>query len=329
MSSLRDKSQEIPDYAFAQNRRLARSINFAHVLDELQLSDGRSWTDPRYFQVCKEAGFTAVRLPVQWIEHASRSAPYRLDEGYLRRVEWAVEQATRRHLAIVLNNILDPELMAEPERYKDRFLSIAGQVASRFRDAPEEVMLEPMAEPHRNLDPLWNEYLRLVISVIRESSPTRTLVVGPPFFNSPLRLGELALPEEDRNLIVSIHNYYPFQFTMQGERWLEKYDSSLSPMSWVGTKWEGTAQERMEFEQGFGAVKKWADENRRPIFMSEFGTSEHADQQSRIRWTRVNRELAERCGFSWGYWSFAKSFGLYELEDGWNEELPSALMREQ
>jgi endoglucanase len=64
----------------------------------------------------------------------------------------------------------------------------------------------------------------------------------------------------------------------------------------------------------------------RPILVGEFGSSNNADMASRARWTRTNRELAERHGFSWGYRSFGPSFALYDLHaDRWNRELLDAL----
>jgi endoglucanase len=65
----------------------------------------------------------------------------------------------------------------------------------------------------------------------------------------------------------------------------------------------------------------------RPLFLGEFGTSNNADMASRVRWTRFNRQLAERHGFSWGCWCLGPLFALYDGEHGrWHAGLLEALM---
>jgi endoglucanase len=124
----------------------------------------------------------------------------------------------------------------------------------------------------------------------------------------------------ERNVIVTIHHYWPIRFTMQGETWLGRTEMG-DPLTWLGTTWEGTPRERAELEAGFEAVAAYARAQRRPIFIGEFGTTSNADPASRVRWTRFDRELAERHGYSWGYWSYGPVFALYAIDrGGWNEE---------
>jgi endoglucanase len=65
----------------------------------------------------------------------------------------------------------------------------------------------------------------------------------------------------------------------------------------------------------------------RPLFLAEFGTSNHADVASRARWTRFNRKLAEQHGLPWAVWSFAPIFAIYDLSArAFNPRLLAALM---
>ncbi len=65
----------------------------------------------------------------------------------------------------------------------------------------------------------------------------------------------------------------------------------------------------------------------RPLFLAEFGTSNHADLASRARWTRFSRELSEQHGLPWGVWSFAPIFAIYDLSArAFNPQLLAALM---
>ena len=48
---------------------------------------------------------------------------------------------------------------------------------------------------------------------------------------------------------------------------------------------------------------------------------------SRVRWTRFNRRLAEERGLPWAVWSFAPIFAIYDLSArAFNPELLAALM---
>ncbi len=68
--------------------------------------------------------------------------------------------------------------------YKPRFLAFWKQIARRFNDAPNTVLFEILNEPNGWLTPrLWNEFLGEALRIIRETNPTRTVVIGPPFWD--------------------------------------------------------------------------------------------------------------------------------------------------
>jgi endoglucanase len=118
-------------------------------------------------------------------------------------------------MALVIDNHLYPELMADPATHRDRLLTIVAQLASRFRGAPDGVLLEVLNEPHADLDPLWNAYLAELLAVVRQDHPTRPVIVGPGHFNTVLGLPRLDLPASDRHLIVTIHQSWPLEFTFR------------------------------------------------------------------------------------------------------------------
>jgi len=76
---------------FEQNRRLGRGINIPGVFDR----NGGTVPDPpmrpEYFQKIDDAGFTNERLVIRWSSYAQQEAPYTIDPGFLKKVDWAVE----------------------------------------------------------------------------------------------------------------------------------------------------------------------------------------------------------------------------------------------
>lgn len=196
-------------------------------------------------------------------------------------------------------------LAGDPPAHRDRHLGIVDQISGHFRHAPDTVFLEPLAEPHDRLDPLWNAYLADTLTVARAQHPTRPILVGPAFFNTVRALPALQLPVGDRHLIVTLHHYWPLEFTFQGETWFTGSDTQ----AWLGTTWQPTPDRTAVLDAGFAQIAEWSTRHDRPIFLGEFGTTSHADMSSRAAWTRYNRELAEHHGFSWCYWSYGPSAG--------------------
>jgi endoglucanase len=132
-------------------------------------------------------------------------------------------------------------------------------------------------------------------------------------------LDKLELPE-DKNLILTIHYYDPFEFTHQGASWAK--DSA----KWKGRKWAGTDAETTAVRKSFTRAADWAKKHKVPIFLGEFGAYQEADMESRARWTRCIVSEAERLGFSWAYWEFCSGFGAYDaMTDAWRAPLKDAL----
>ncbi len=214
---------------FATNKLLAKSINFGNALEAPTEGAWGLVLEESYFEAIKNAGFTGIRLPIKFSSHAAQTAPFTIDKTFMDRIDWAVNQANTRGLAIIVDMHHYIELMTAPAANKDRFLGMWQQIATHFKDAPASVVFEIHNEPNGNIEPLWNEYAAAALKVIRESNPNRAVIVGPNGWNSAWRLPELKLPD-DKNLIVTFHNYEPFDFTHQGAEW-------VSPSPPIGVVW--------------------------------------------------------------------------------------------
>ena len=136
-----------------------------------------------------------------------------------------------------------------------------------------------------------------------------------------LALDKLQLPKDDRNLILTVHYYDPFQFTHQGASWAKGADQ------WKGRQWTGSKAEADAIRKAFAKAAAWGKSHERPIFLGEFGAYQEGDMNSRARWTSFVAREAERRGFSWAYWEFCSGFGAYDpRSDTWKEPLKAALV---
>ncbi len=309
-------------YAFEMNRRLGRGVNLGNALEAPVEGEWGVTLEERFFDLIKEAGFTMVRVPIRWSAHAGDEPPYTVDPAFFDRVDWVLEQATQRGLAVVINIHHYDELMERPREHKDRFLAIWDQIARRYQGQPESVLFELLNEPYSTLSATsWNEFAAEAIQIIRKSNPDRILVVGPGDWNAARSLAGLFLPEADRRIIVTFHYYLPFQFTHQGADWVEDSEE------WLGTPWNGLESDQKPIRADFDAAFTWARQNRRPLFLGEFGAFSEADMDSRARWTAFVARQAEARGFSWAYWEFCAGFGVYDLAgQKWNEPILRALI---
>jgi endoglucanase len=158
------------------------------------------------------------------------------------------------------------------------------------------------------------------LAIIRQTNPTRNVIVGPAFWNNVEWLDKLVLPRQDRHLIVTVHYYLPMAFTHQGAPWTPAY-AKLSGNTW------GTPADLATLEKDFDAVQAWARRNDRPILLGEFGAYDKAPMESRVKYTAAVARAAEQRGWAWAYWQFDRDFIVYDLDkDQWVEPIRGALI---
>lgn len=309
--------------AAAANARLGVGVNLGNALEAPREGEWGVTLQPEYFKLIKEAGFDTVRLPVRWSAHAAKTEPFAVDEEFAARVDWAIDEATAQGLNIVVNAHHYDELDKDPAAHLPRLEAIWRQIAARYRDRPDNVYFELYNEPHGKFDAAaWNEAIPRLLAAVRETNPERPVIIGPVSYNNIRALPGLQLPADDRNLIVTVHYYEPFEFTHQGAEWAE------NSTAWLGRSWTGTDEEKQAVRGAFESAATWGRENGRPIFLGEFGAYSKADMESRLRWTRFVADESARLGFSRAYWEFCAGFGLYDpAAGGWRQPLRDAVLR--
>jgi len=304
--------------AFEQTKRMARGVNIIGY-DPLWKDFSKARFQARYFQSIREAGFQSVRLNLQAFAHMD--AGNRLGLAWFRTLDWAIELALANGLVVILDEHDFGFCGKDPEACRPKLTAFWEQVAERYSASPQGVVFEILNEPNSKLDaPMWNAWAKDLLALIRKSNPTRTVIIGPAFWNNIHYLGKMELPEADRNLIVTVHYYLPMAFTHQGAPW-NKETAALSGIEW------GTAEERSRMVEDFTGVQKWAKAARRPILLGEFGAYDKAPAESRVRYTAAAARQAEALGWAWSYWQFDSDFILYDVgKDQWVEPIRRALI---
>ena len=305
--------------AFEQNTRLGRGVNLLGWDPIWQNREAAKIKDV-HFKKIREAGFNHVRINLHPLRDGKPDKDGRLREQFFRICDWAVGQALTNQLMVILDYHDDLAISPDPEGKRKEFLDSWRALAEHYRNLPDIVLFEILNEPaakftHESWDAYWKEAL----AVIRKSNPSRTVIVGPAMWNGIGELSHLRLPEQDRNLIATVHYYNPFPFTHQGTPWTGQKDK-------LGVTWSKTEAQVRAVEQELDKVAQWSKENNRPVYIGEFGTYEKADMASRALWTEFVARQFERRGWSWGYWQFTDNFAVYDTStESWVEPIRKAL----
>jgi len=317
-----DKPPSAPD-AFAQNKRLGRGVNIIGY-DPVWRDRSRARFQAEHFRLIHEAGFSHVRINLHPFRYGRAGETHRISDAWFQTLDWAIEQALANKLMVVLDFHEFNIMGRDPLGNKERFLAMWTQIAERYKDRPNEVLFEVLNEPHGNLTAeLWNQLLREALGIIRRTNPGRTVIIGPGQYNTIGQLERLKLPEEDRNIIVTVHYYSPMEFTHQGASWTGQRDK-------VGVSWNGTPQEREATTSAFDKAQEWSDKERRPLYLGEFGAYDKAEMSSRVRYLGFVTREAEKRGCSWAYWQFDSDFILYDIPGKkWVEPVRDALIPPQ
>ena len=305
--------------AWRAAKRLRRGVNIIGY-DPL-------WTDPakarfqsRHFTIIRQGGFDFVRVVLQAFKHMD--AQNRLDPRWLKTLDTVVAQATAAGLGVILDEHDFNVCSKAPDACEPKLVAFWTQIGERYRDAPDTVLFELLNEPHAPLDAArWNAMLKTLIPLVRSTNPGRTLVIGPTRWNNLEELPTLALPKEDRNILVTFHSYEPFKFTHQGAPWTPD-TAKLKNVPF-------TAADEARINADYDTVGAWSKANDRPVLMGEFGAYDKSGtpMAARARYTATVRREAEAHGFPWAYWQFDSDFILYDIDrDRWVEPIRKALV---
>jgi len=244
-----------------------------------------------YFKMIKEAGFSNIRVNLYAFSHMDKST-YQIDSKWLETLDWVVKKGLDAKLMVILDMHEFTQMADDPIGKKEMFLAVWRQLAPRYKDQPGQVIFELLNEPNQKLTvDMWNNYLAEATAIIRKTNPNRTLIIGPGNWNGIESLATLKLPENDKNIIATVHFYHPMTFTHQGAPW-SKATKDLKDIKWMGTN-----EDKQLIESKLQVAADWSKANNRPIFLGEFGSYDKGDMDSRARYTAFVARTAREAWF--------------------------------
>ncbi|MCR9079421.1 MAG: glycoside hydrolase family 5 protein [Hyphomonadaceae bacterium] len=266
----------------------------------------------------KRAGFDTIRLPVRWSSHADQEKPYTIDPELLARVDQIVGWAEQIGLNIIVNVHHFSGLSRNPNQHEPRLEGIWDQLATHYAGAGEFLIFETINEPHSEMTVARTDAINVrLLQRIRQDHPHRWVIIGTADWGQLEGL-QASEPDFAERVILTFHEYQPFDFTHQGAPWTDREETGL--------KW-GARTDVAEMMQRLDAAQAIQSSTGMPVFVGEFGVFRNVPVKQRARWTETLREGIEARGMSWCYWDFAGDLKVYDIEaEAWIPELKAALL---
>jgi endoglucanase len=288
-----------------------------------------------------DEGFDHIRVPVAWTYHLmeSKDGP-KIDPRLLTDLEPVLRRALDRKMSILLDWHHFHDLTDDPTKHRARFVAVWETIARHFKSWPPGLFLELLNEPRDALtteaaNPIYADTL----SAIRRIDQPRIVFVSPGKWGDIRELDKLRLPDDDDRVAVTVHCYEPFFYTHQDAPWVnlrglrgvvypgppasplavpEAFKDNPDVSGFI-TGYNTLPADRnpcspRAVRELLDIARDWSDRFGRPVHLGEFGSHDVGDQESRARYSRDVRTLAEARGIPWALWDWKATFGYWDAE---------------
>jgi len=297
--------------------------NLGNSLD-VESTDKTYWGNPLPSQDIVNSvynlGFRTLRIPVTWGYNQQSSAPYTIDEDYLTTVQETVNYGISKGMHVILNLHHDntwviPTAQDAPQ-VKLRLESLWTQIANRFNAYGDKLIFETLNENRLLNSTLeWsggtaegratvNEYHATALNAIRNTGGNnvgRHIMISTYAASTvPVAMDDLVIPNDDPRVIISLHTYFPWQFTGQDNG---------------NTEW-GTTQEKADLEAELERVyNKWVVQEQRPVILGEWGAVDRNNLDVREDYYQFYVEKSTERGLLPIVWDDGGDFGLLDRDN--------------
>jgi hypothetical protein len=284
---------------------MMRGINIGNTMDPpTEGTWGNKPISNHAFKDYKNAGFTAIRIPITWDLHTASTFPYKIDETWLKHVEQVVDDGLSNGLYIIIN--------AHHEGWiKDlfstgnvqRFDSIWSQIAVRFKGKSDHLLFEILNEPNPMKLANTNSLNIEALQVIRRSNPNRIVIFsGNGYSNSGELLAATIPNPSDKYLMGYYHSYDPYPFGL------------------VGPGLYGSDGDINTTKTKFDQVTAWSVSNNIPVILGEYGYMKGCEYNSRMCAYATVVDQALSHGVPSFAWDDNGDFPIYNrITGGFNE----------
>lgn len=271
----------------------------------------------------KVAGFNTVRIPVTWYEHMDEKGG--IDPKWMNRVQDVVDYVIDNDIYAIVDVHHDKWFVPtyeNQENAKKILRSTWSQIAQRFANYDEHLIFEAMNEPrlidtefewnagNKEAREVLNNLNAAFVEIIRtapKENKKRYLMIAPYCNSSDEEaLADFILPKDDR-IIVSIHEYVPYEFVMKED----------GTNMWSKDNRKDTKDiDEVINNLYYSFIRKGI-----PVIISEFGAANKNNLEARLEWVNYYVTAAIEKNIMCIWWdngSSEEKTGKYELFDRYN-----------
>lgn len=318
---------------------IRRGTNVSHWLSQSKRrgEERRAYFTREDVRRIADYGFDHVRLPID--EEQVFTIGLEKDREAFDLLDAALDWCDEAELKVIVDlHILrshyfldaNPPLFTDP-REAERFAEIWRILAAHLGGRDEarvafELMNEPVARNHDD----WNRVAMLALRAIRESQPTRTVLLGSNRWSNCNTFDALHVPD-DRHLLLTFHFYNPMLLTHYRAGWCDTkhYEGPVNYPGWqvapatVESLPEPARSVVQKYNRDYGRAAMVEDlakplavrsRTKLPLHCGEFGCVNHAPLEVRLRWYRDLIDVFSEFDIAWSNWDWKGSFGILDGE---------------
>lgn len=282
-ASMKSTAQEIAS-------KMGLGWNIGNALEAI--GGESAWGSPKitksYIDFVKKNGFNSVRIPCSWNQYSDQNTG-KINEEWLQRIKELVQYCVDNDMYVLVNihwdggwlenNVTEAKKIDNNAKQK----AFWQQIATYLRDFDEHLLFasanEPNVEDAEQMAVLTS-YHQTFINAVRATggkNAYRVLVVQGPATDigkTNSLMNTLPVDTVDKRLMVEVHNYTPFQFTLLeadadwGKMffyWGKNHHSAIEPA------YNAIWGEENEQDKSFQELKTKFVDKGIPVLLGEYG----------------------------------------------------------
>ncbi len=183
-----------------------------------------------------ERGYRTLRLPVTWGYNMGEAPNFKIESGYFTRVTNIIDHALAKDMYVIVNIHHDDKWIVptfgNAEASKTQLDKVWTQIATHYKDYSDYLIFEMLNEPRlKNSPEEWtggtpegravlNEFYTIILNAIRATggNNSKRKIMITPYGASVVQAiwNDLVIPNNDADVIISLHAYFPFKFALEG-----------------------------------------------------------------------------------------------------------------
>jgi endoglucanase len=335
--------------------KLGTGVNVSHWLSQ-SLSRGierEELITKKDFDSIAAMGFDHVRLPID--EEQMYDEQMNRHEDAFQLMHNAIKWSLENNLNIIVdlhiirahhfnNENESANTLFEEQKEQEKMINIWLDLQKDLMQYPNDrVAYELMNEAVAPTDEDWNRLIAKLIAAIRVKEPERVIVVGSNLWQTVETFHNLKVPENDRNLILSFHFYYPLIVTHYRAPWTTNHAytgiiqypgqaidtalyESLDPALVEVLRGSNGVWNKEKLAETMKPAIEKAKELNLPLYCGEFGTyPAYIDKEIRLRWYQDIAEVFRENNINNAHWCYKGDFPVVNPDASANE-LPAILL---